>query len=456
MATEAILEEEDDKKVQPGQEQEDATSPVTQTTAATVAPGQGSAAQGAASPAATPAANKPSSSGSFTDVGKYYEAGKKSAQDQSQGLAGSLSGGVTSATSALNKAGSDYRSGLDQYKAKNVWGGKDTTGVDQSAFGDIFKNKDLGTASYGSSKADLDTASKRLQDTSSFGGQQAALRNLAADVGGYSAGEGRLDTALTGRSERDTGALAKAREQYAGAGGLYDTDLGLNKAAREGVVAQRSDMQQQAKDWLKERQGAIQGEVTAADQKATLDRQNALRAQMRGAWNEGQQSRLDASNARKKAKWDAQQAKYMESVKAVDEARSQPIQTGVVDIDRMLPPDYYKRDTTYRGYADWKPGSNMGGLDESASNAAFERAMGQLGGKGFDVGSVTGRAELGGNLGGRSSQYEALARLAGADGGISRGQASNFDEAAAMNTVRGLSGAPDVRKTALSRMMRGR
>lgn len=281
MAT--FISPEEDQENRAGQAPEpEGTNALTSTTAAPAASGgQQSAAAGAPSAGGAPQ-RKPSSSGQFVDIGKYYEAGKDKAQGAQQQVASSLQQRAQQAQQKLGQEASQYTQGLQQYRASaDPFQGRAATGVNRGQFEDLFRQKNLGTFTSGQGLADLRKATADIQSTDTAAGRTQALRSLADK--GYSAGESRLDQALLNRAERGDQVLGRLRGQYGDDFAGQQAAAAQQQAAqaRSDIQAQRAGVQAQARDWLRGQREdynrAAQRLQQQADQRAQQDYRDLIK-----------------------------------------------------------------------------------------------------------------------------------------------------------------------------------
>ncbi len=274
--------EEEEKKEEPGA----APKQPQATTAA-----QPASASAAGSPTTNVARGKGTSSGSFTDFGKYSAANKNNIGQQTENVATNLTDQYGAARKGLQQAGQQMRSDVEKTRINEAqgWLGKGLTEADrgslktardwqQGADRDIRQRSDLtGAASQ---------AERNITRTTDQSGKRDALRNLVNTKGGtnYTSGENRFDAALMGR---DRQANQKFRDLSAQYQDQASRDIADEQSAilgtQEAVRSHNREQQRMAKDWISERRKETEAAHRAA--------QDASRSRNFDAWNEARMNK---------------------------------------------------------------------------------------------------------------------------------------------------------------------
>lgn len=267
MAT--VLQQDDEEQNKTAANGEEGTNQLLQSTASSSVGG------GQASAAGQPKA--PTSSGQYNDIGKYYEAGKDLAQKQQAQVVGGLQSGVQQAKQTLGSEVGQYQSGLDKYRATNAsFAGRSLGDVDQGQFAQLLSNPGVEGFTSAQGYNQLQQKVGAVQGTASQAGRIQALRGLAGQ--GYSSGEQALDSTLLNRAERDTHALEQLRSQYSPNFAQSEFNAVQNQAqqARQSIVNQRAQVQDQARQWLASQGNTLQNQIKASEEAETAKARQRL------------------------------------------------------------------------------------------------------------------------------------------------------------------------------------
>lgn len=251
--------EENDKKT------EEVGQPLTQTTAAP-APTTGqapAASQGAAPAPAAGTGRKPTSSGQFLDIGKYYEAAKDKIPQAQQQLASGLQTKAQEAERNIDQRAASYRQNVqNQGLDAGVFENRGLQGIDQNRFGQLFSSsfRDPGF-DVGQQEANLRQAAGNIRATETEAGRRQALRGIANQ--GYSSGEQALDSFLLRRGERADPVLGRLRQQYGEGHAAAKADAARAYATkmRNDVINQRQAVQDRARQYLASQGSALQQQL---------------------------------------------------------------------------------------------------------------------------------------------------------------------------------------------------
>lgn len=407
----ATILQQDEEKDQEGQA---AQQPITQTTAAP-ATSTGATSAAAPSTAGAPAPKKPTSSGQFVDLGKFYDINKGLAKKGESKVAESLRGNVSAAEGQAQQNLAGYTSGLNKYKTADMFSGKNIGQVDSSAFGNIFAKQDI-AGWGGQGLGELQKATGAVQATESDLGRRAALRNIAAS--GYGQGEQNLDSILLARAGREEGSqLAALRGSMGTAYGKQRAEdlQGQAASVRQDIIKGRTQQQQGARDWLEGQRQAVAQNIRQADQAATATAQADYVKRLRDAYSgivSEEQRKVEAANKEIERK---NAAHYWTST-----ASTRP---GQIVLSPTNPGATKRAQVAMQRY----------------KAPSMQEALSILASRGFDPRAVSAQASLSPELAAQQQQFEQLSSYAGADPlSVQRRSTSPNNQEAAIAALRGI------------------
>ena len=244
--------------------------------------GSGGAITGTSKSAPSTNKNKPTNSGSFTNIQDYVNANQGNSEAFADQTINTLNEGVDS---AMNTAQAEVDSYRDAVTAGTVVDNEELRGTDLT---DIANDPDKLAeyqaglnATYGGPDAfvseqgfsDIDQTSGVINRTDNFSGMNSALQDTYGQYGGYTGGESLLDTTLLTRPKDNRERFSQLRDKVTDEVDQFRTDTQANTEAWTEAAQNTTAATQQAyTDDITADQAALD-----ADLAATVEAVNAAR-----------------------------------------------------------------------------------------------------------------------------------------------------------------------------------
>ena len=233
---------------------------------------------------------KPSSSGQFTDVGKFVDANKPNIKNFAQGSAKGFQDEVSGIKSGAAAEASGIKKNIESNKLDSSgYEGKTATDLVSSGFNQNVTLPGKEDTSLANSRTQAAKAQATADSLDSMGGRGAFLREqLSPNVRDYSAGENRLDTIFT---MRDQGARDTFKDTQQSA-----ADLSGDIATQEQGIADTMASTQAHNDRQRQAYAAhldtLGKDITSANQTALAGRSDPMMQAgdktLRGIWDQSQ------------------------------------------------------------------------------------------------------------------------------------------------------------------------
>ncbi len=259
-------------------------------------------------PSAAPAtqsadSNKPSSSGSWTNLQSYLDANADQGQKVGQDIAGSISDQANKGQKETEDASSDFMNGVNAGTVKTDQSAIDKaiadaqsgnlTDADQAAFSKQYGANYGGPtdftkdSSYAQAGSDLTNAQNSLAQTGSEAGRDVLLGNQYQNTsaGGYNQGEKNLDQMLLEGNPGNQATFSNLQNQWSGIGNVLGDATTKNNAAA--AQAAQTDAATKA---------AASGSLDTANTGFQSTLQQQLAAQQAAYQNANSQIKNDFSN----------------------------------------------------------------------------------------------------------------------------------------------------------------
>ena len=262
--------------------------------------GSGGAITGTSKSAPSTNKNKPTNSGSFTNIQDYVNANQGNSEAFADQTINTLDEGVDS---AMNTAQAEVDSYRDAVTAATVVDNEELRGTDLT---DIANDSDKLAeyqaglnATYGGPDAfvseqgfsDIDQTSGVINRTDNFSGMNSALQDTYGQQGGYTGGESLLDTTLLTRPKENRERFSQLRNRVTDSVDKFEADTKDNTQAWAEAAKRTTDATRQAyTDDITADQAAldqsIQNTVDTTNQQRQADYNAAMTPSNPGILNE--------------------------------------------------------------------------------------------------------------------------------------------------------------------------